>query len=282
MACYDANKIVTQCMRELSSNTKLRSATVVANRTHDLVLDYIKESTQGLSKMSINRIKRASIEKEEWDALKAFEDVASEQQKIYAKAYCKPALKSYEKKKKNFDVIAAHISYDIAPKIIPRYDFNLPVDINSQTSEQAQENKEEIQKLSRDFRLKATELYLKIAKEESEFQNEKLETLLKDFPQDKEDEPPSTRTDGLGSNEEEEFQPLTQRPLSSQNRGGSVTQKGSGLYTKYIEISLKRTLLETEREVLFLAEKRVQETPFVMQEAQQLTPALRKDFVLQA
>jgi hypothetical protein len=43
---------------------------------------------------------RASLEKEEWDALKAFENVVSEQQKIYAKTFCKPALKSYQKKEK--------------------------------------------------------------------------------------------------------------------------------------------------------------------------------------
>ena len=71
-------------------------------------------------------------------------------------------------------MVAAHITYNIIPKIIPHYDFNLPVDVNSLTSEQAQENKENIQKLSKDFRLKATELYLKIAKEEFEFQNRKI------------------------------------------------------------------------------------------------------------
>ncbi|CAF5131372.1 unnamed protein product, partial [Rotaria sp. Silwood1] len=39
------------------------------------------KATQGLANMSINRIRRASIEKDEWDALKTFENVASEQQK---------------------------------------------------------------------------------------------------------------------------------------------------------------------------------------------------------
>ena len=74
------------------------------------MLDYIKEATQGLSKRSINRIYRACIEKDEWDVLKAFENVASEQQKIYAKTFCKPALKTYQKKKRNFDMVAAHIT----------------------------------------------------------------------------------------------------------------------------------------------------------------------------
>ncbi|CAF4001866.1 unnamed protein product, partial [Rotaria sp. Silwood1] len=64
-------------MREFSSKT----ATATTQRAHDLILDYIKEATQGLAKMSINRIRRASIEKDEWDALKTFENVASEQQK---------------------------------------------------------------------------------------------------------------------------------------------------------------------------------------------------------
>ncbi|CAF4783222.1 unnamed protein product, partial [Rotaria sp. Silwood1] len=64
-------------MRELSSKT----APAATQRVHDLILDYIKEATQGLAKMSINRIRRASIEKDEWDALKTFENVALEQQK---------------------------------------------------------------------------------------------------------------------------------------------------------------------------------------------------------
>jgi hypothetical protein len=161
-------------MRDLPSNPKVQPATIVANRAHDFMLDYIKQATQGLSKMSINRIRRISVEKDEWNALKAFENVASEQQKIYAKTYCRPALKAYQKKQNTFDLIAAHISYDIVPKIVPQYDFNLPVDGNSLSSEQTQENKESIQKLSRDFRLQATQLYLKISKEEFEFKKRKI------------------------------------------------------------------------------------------------------------
>ena len=173
--CFDANDIITRNMRELSSDPGVSSANVVAKRAHDLMLDYIKEATQGLSKMSMNRIRRVSFEKDEWNALQAFEDVASEQQKgLYARAYCKPALKSYQKKKKNYDLVAAHISHDVIPKILPQYDFNLPVDETSLSSEQAQENRESMHKLSRDCRLKATELYLKIAKEEFDFQEERL------------------------------------------------------------------------------------------------------------
>jgi hypothetical protein len=61
-----------------------------------------------------------------------------------------------------------------------------------------------------------------------------------------------------------------------------VNLKSSELYTKYTEISQKRALLETEREIHFLAERGVEETPFVLQEARDLNPVLRKDFVLQA
>ncbi len=54
------------------------------------------------------------------------------------------------------------------------------------------------------------------------------------------------------------------------------------LYTKYMEIALERSSLETEREVLFLVEHSIKEMPFVIQEARELNPVLRKDFVLQA
>ena len=179
-ACLDANNIITRNMTDSSSDL---SASVALKRTHDLMLDYIKEATQGLSKMSMNRIRRACVEQDEWNALKTFEEAASEQQKIYAKTFLKPVIKSYHRKKKNFDLVAAHISYDIVPKILPQYDFNLPVDDGSLSSEQAQENKVNIQKLSREFRLKATELYLKVTKEEFEFQEERLQNFLMSFLQ---------------------------------------------------------------------------------------------------
>ncbi|CAF1476775.1 unnamed protein product, partial [Rotaria sordida] len=214
--CFDADNIITRNMRELSSKT----ATVATQRVHDLILDYVKEATQGLAKISINRIRRASIEKDERDALKTFENVASEQQKMYAKTFCKPALINYHKKKKNFELVAAHISYDIIPKILPQYDFNLPVDENSLTSEQTQEYRKSINNLSKDFRLKATELYLKIVKEEYEFQKERLQKLIDDFPQDRY-EVPSTQIDTniVVDDEDDDEEPLengvfTQKPLS--------------------------------------------------------------------
>ena len=161
------------------------------------------------------------------------------------------------------------------------------MDETSLSSEQAHENMESIHKLSRDFRLKATELYLKIAKEEFDFQEERLQKLLEDFPQDR-DEVSSTTIvtdddDGAEPVDHQEQDPgvLTQRPLP-QRQVRMVNRKGSELFTKYIEIALKRALLETEREVLFLAERGVNDTPFAEQEVRDLNPVLRKDFVLQA
>ncbi|CAF3359080.1 unnamed protein product [Rotaria socialis] len=279
--CFDANNIIARSMREFSSDPSIPTATVIIKRAHDLMLDYIKESTQGLSKMSINRIRRASLEKDEWDALKTFENNASEQQKIYAKTFCKPAIKIYHKKKKNFDLIAAHISHDIIPKILPQYDFNLPLDEGSLSSELIQENRESIHKLSRDFRLKATELYLKIAKEEFEYQDERLEKLLEDFPQDRDQLLSTQAISDLDDDEPFDNEVFTQKPLS-QRKENVVKGKGSDLFKLYIEIALKRALLETEREILFLDVRGVKETPDEISEARDLNPVLRKDFMLQA
>ncbi|CAF5019641.1 unnamed protein product, partial [Rotaria sp. Silwood1] len=250
--------------------------------------DYIKEATQGLAKMSINRIRRASIEKDEWDALKTFENVASEQQKMYAKTFCKSTLINYHKKKKNFELVAAHISNDIIPKILPKYDFNLPVDENSLSSEQVQETRENIHNLSKDFRLKATELYLKIVKEEFEFQKERLQKLIDDFPEDRY-EVSSTQINTnvvVDDDDDDDEEPLdnrvfTQKPLS-QRQETINNKKGSELFKKYIVIAHKRAQLEIEREVHFLSERGVQETPVGTQEPKDLNPVMRKDFVLQA
>ncbi|CAF1389297.1 unnamed protein product [Rotaria sp. Silwood1] len=208
--------------------------------------------------MSINRIRRASIEKDEWDALKTFENVASEQQKMYAKTFCRSTLNNYHKKKKRFELVAAHISNDIIPKILPHYDFNLPVDENSLTSEQTQEYRKSIHNLSKDFRLKAIELYLEIVKEEFEFQKERLQKLLDDFPQDRY-EVPSTQIDINVVVDDDDEEPLdngvfTQKPLSSQQQEAINNEKGSELFKKYIVIAHKRAQLEIEREVHFLSE----------------------------
>ncbi|CAF1170536.1 unnamed protein product [Adineta steineri] len=66
------------------------------------------------------------------------------------------------------------------------------MDETSLISEQIQENKKSIHKLSRDFRLKATQLYLKIVKEESKFQHEKFEKVLNDFLQHEAQKTPSS------------------------------------------------------------------------------------------
>ncbi|CAF1653271.1 unnamed protein product, partial [Adineta ricciae] len=118
-ACIDANDIITRAIEKLSSNHNMQAIVHAPKKVHDLMLDYIKESTTGLMKVSNIRIRRASLEKDEWTALKAFENIATEQQKIYANTFCRPALKAYHKKKKNFELVAAHISHDIIPKTLP-------------------------------------------------------------------------------------------------------------------------------------------------------------------
>ena len=130
------------------------------------------------------------------------------------------------------------------------------MDEASLLSEQIQKNKEDIHKLSRDFRLQATKLYLKIKQEEFDFQDKRLEKLLEDFPQDRDDKiEPSTQTITVNV-EEENDEIFTQRPISTQKKESEVNGKGSKLYEKYVEFALKRAELETEREVHFLVRTR--------------------------
>ncbi|CAF1545966.1 unnamed protein product [Adineta ricciae] len=285
-ACVDANNIIEQHMKKILNAT-------VAQKIHDLMLDYIKEATQSLAKTSTNRVRRATLEKEEWDALKAFENVATEQQKTYATTFCKPVLKSYQKKNKKFEVISAHLTYDVIPKIIPKCDITIPIDKSSLSSEQTKAHKEAIVKLSRDFRLGATELYVRITKAESDFQKERFDELLRGFPADKAEVSQtqiainnrSSANDAQidDDDNEKETNVFTQKPSSSEKQQEEQNDRhGSQLYIEYVELALKRNLLEIEREVLFLAESSAVEAPSVIQVARDITPVLRKDFVLQA
>ncbi|CAF1691102.1 unnamed protein product, partial [Adineta ricciae] len=91
--------------------------------------------------------------------------------------------------------------------------------------------------------------------------------------------------------------PLTQKAYHNDEAEGVYTQKtavpapsqipldtGSAmqLYEKYVELALRRADYETQREILFLEEQSVKETPFVVQVVKDVNPILRQDFVLQA
>ena len=137
-------------------------------------------------------------------------------------------------------MVAAHISHDVIPEILPQYDFSPPVYETSLPSEQAHENRESMHKLSRDFRRKATELYLKIAKEEFEFQEGKLRGLLEDFPPDRDEVPSASRvTDEddrlehkLINDHEQDEGVLIQRPLPQRRNRRIISRKGSELLMK--------------------------------------------------
>ncbi|CAF4148143.1 unnamed protein product [Rotaria sp. Silwood2] len=129
---------------------------------------------------------------------------------------------------------------------------------------------------------------------------ERFQKLIDDFPQDRY-EVPSTQMDtnvnmSDDDNDEEPLdnrvfiqKPLsqrqdnrvfTQKPLSQQQETIN-NEKGSELFKKYIVIAHKRAQLEIEREVHFLSERGVQETPVGTQEPKDLNPVMRVDFLLQ-
>ncbi|CAF5134500.1 unnamed protein product, partial [Rotaria magnacalcarata] len=126
-----------------------------------------------------------------------------------------------------------------------------------------------------------------IKKEEFEFQEEKLQLHLDDFPHNRGETITSTQViSNVDVDDEEPFyddddEVLTQKPLP-QRKENMLHVKDSELFKEYIEIAMKRALLETEREILFLVERSVKETPVEIQETKDLNPVLRKDFVLQA
>ncbi|CAF4737879.1 unnamed protein product, partial [Rotaria sp. Silwood2] len=102
------------------------------------------------------------------------------------------------------------------------------MDENSLSSEQVQKNKENIHKLSRDFPLKATVLYLKIVQEEFEFEKERLEKLFEDFPQDSnevpliqtvnDEEPFDDEEENSNNRNDDEIEILTQKPPRTSRR----------------------------------------------------------------
>jgi hypothetical protein len=171
-------------------------------------------------------------------------------------------------------LVAAHISYDIIPKNLTQYDFSLPMNESSLSADEILKNKKSIEELSRDFRIKATQLYLKVAKGEYDFQNERLDRLLKDFPPDTYDVPLTQAQAAAvhdnkvenddNDDDDENHRGLTQRVRIQvdPNNVNIIGSKGSDMFTEYVEISYKRAVLEIEREVLFLDERSIKQTPF--------------------
>ena len=63
------------------------------------------------------------------------------------------------------------------------------MDESSLSCEDILRNKKRVEDLSRDFRIETTQLYLKVAKNKFDFQKERFDKLMRDFPTDRYDRP---------------------------------------------------------------------------------------------
>ena len=170
---------------------------------------------------------------------------------------------------------------DIIPKAIPKYNFNLAIHESSLSTEQIQNNRKSIENISKEFRLKTAQLYLKITNEEFDFEREKLSQILNDFPQSTAEmvytntKVVQTEEVGTGTiDTESTIEVLHQEPETD------IISR-IDLFKRYVQYSHKKAELETEYERLFLDERSVKEPPFELQTARTINPVLRKDFLLQ-
>jgi hypothetical protein len=193
---------------------------------------------------------------------------------MYASMFCKPALKAFQNKLKHQEVAAAHVSLNITPKTLPQVEFRFRMDESVLSSEQIQANHNRMDQLARDFRLGATELYLKVAREECDAYEKLMTKILNDFPKVNVSVANVDVRDGMNATD-------LQRNETRQ-QGQNIRLPATRLYTEYMKTSRKRVLLDSERDCLFLAERRVIETPFVAGPVRFENPPLRKDFTLQA
>ena len=71
--CLEANTQITNFMSEIAKGASITSTRTAADRAHELMLDYLNQTTENLKKRSIDKIKLAVAEKDDYIAWIAFE-----------------------------------------------------------------------------------------------------------------------------------------------------------------------------------------------------------------
>lgn len=195
--------------------------------------------------MTINHMKLAKAEMEEYKALEDFQLIATPAQ-WNVHLLLKPKMKSWNTKNKNYLVTQKRVEYDLSPKFISKFDFNFKIDNSIINHDETQTMYNEIRKINKDFRIRSMTLYKEVLAREHELLLSEINQIIKGFPE--------------------------------QENNSQDQESCLAAFLHYHELRLKRYDLEAQQSIHFLEEQRAEgekETAIqIIAQARTLDPSL--------
>ena len=144
-----------------------------------VMFNYMSESLIHVRKQNELKMKMAKIERAENVAWESFMTTATASQKTLA-LMIKAQLMKVRGKSIRYETAAIHATphINMLPKAVPSLELRFRFDENSMPEEDARDIFKGMKDITREYRLKATELYIRTAKVELEYHNTRLRQLM--------------------------------------------------------------------------------------------------------
>ncbi|CAF1097599.1 unnamed protein product [Adineta ricciae] len=157
------------------------------NRTEDILLKYILHCTQHVKKASLNRIKLAQIEMDEYKALKDFEKLATPAQwRLHL--FIQPKMTLWSTKNQNLRIATKRVEYDLPPKFIGQtqlsFNFN---DDQILPNEEAQQIYDQMRQITQEYHRQSMTLYVQTHTRKLELLTNEIKQMIQCFPEDNDD-----------------------------------------------------------------------------------------------
>nr|ABQ08077.1 hypothetical protein [Adineta vaga]ABQ08078.1 hypothetical protein [Adineta vaga] len=167
---------------------RLRNEIAIISAQHDfqeqdgyeaIMFEYMNYALSNVRHYNELRMKTAKTERAESVAWDKFLTVSNPAQKSLAQLV-KAQLAKYRAKKIQHEKVAIHATpeIDMLPKALPSLRLNFNLDKDSMTEEDIKDVQKSMDDITRDYRLKATELFIRSAKIELDYQATRLKQLI--------------------------------------------------------------------------------------------------------
>jgi hypothetical protein len=145
----------------------------------DIMFEYMNQALSKYRKQCEIKVKIAKTERAEFVAWEQFLKLATPTQKTLT-ALVKAQLLKTREKFIRYEVAAAHATpqVDLLPRNLPPLTLKFRFDETTMSDEQVKDTYDDMNKITRDYRLKATELFIRTVKTELDFHTDKVKQLL--------------------------------------------------------------------------------------------------------
>lgn len=177
------NKIVKLNAEIKRLSEEIQTIAVEHNLTKDeyeeVMFKYMNESLANVRKQNELKMKMAKIERAEYVAWENFMNIATPSQKSLALTI-KDQLTQVRAKSIQYETAATHATphVDILPKVVPALKLRFRFDEKSMSEENVKDIYKTMDDITREYRLKATELYIRTTKVELDYHTTRLRHLI--------------------------------------------------------------------------------------------------------